>query len=161
MPTGPWQLYSRAKRAIGAGGVAMASGGITLGAGVFKLTLHRPSASANIMRISNGGISTWASVGSEVAGGYGGPPGGYRLSNVRWTVDAVMKDRMNFQFTTLMVTCRSTMSQIKYAVIRTSTGPTAGKVICFCTLTATPITITNGWIMISNHVNGSTVFFLA
>jgi len=32
---GKWQLYTRAKRAIGSGGVSMGSGGITLGGGCF------------------------------------------------------------------------------------------------------------------------------
>jgi len=72
MPIGQWKIYTRAKRALGRGGAAMASGGVTLGAGVFKLCLYRPSASANILRTSNGGISTYASVGCEVSarGGY-------------------------------------------------------------------------------------------
>ena len=36
------------------------------------MCLHRTSASANILKVSNGGISTFASVGSEISatGGY-------------------------------------------------------------------------------------------
>jgi len=144
---GAWKLYTKAKRALGSGGVACGSGGITLGAGVFKLTLHRPSASANILRVTNGGISTYASVTGEcsargryVVGGLAiGPATG------KWTVGASTK-AMKFTYTTIgwVVTASgSTIQNIKYAVIRTSTGATAGKVVCFCTLTATAFNLTS------------------
>jgi hypothetical protein len=144
---GAWKLYTRAKRSLGTGGTACGSGGITLGAGVFKLTLHRASASANILKITNGGISTYASVlgecsarGRYVVGGLAlGPAAG------KWTVGASSK-AMKFTYTTIgwVVTASgSTIQNIKYAVIRTSTGATAGKVICYCTLTTTAFNLTS------------------
>jgi hypothetical protein len=144
---GAWKLYTRAKRSLGTGGTACGSGGITLGAGVFKLTLHRASASANILKITNGGISTYASVlgecsarGRYVVGGLAiGPAAG------KWTVGASTK-AMKFTYTTIgwVVTASgSTIQNIKYAVIRTSTGATAGKVVCYCTLTTTAFNLTS------------------
>src|SRR5216683_1868898 len=55
---GPWQLYAKAKFYIG-------RGDITLGAGIFKMSLHRASASAAIMRLST--RSTFASIPGEIS----------------------------------------------------------------------------------------------
>ena len=70
MAAGAWKVFTRAKRLIGTGGVAMISGGVTLGAGIFKMTLHKKSASANLLKGTNAGLSTYASIGSPV-GNYG------------------------------------------------------------------------------------------
>ena len=120
----------------------MASGGITLGAGVFKMTLHRPSASANILRTSNGGISTFASVGFEVSGG-GYTPSGKNLgpASGKWTVGASTK-AMKFATNMITFTANATVFNIKYALIRTSMTPTNGKVVCFCTLSANGFNLT-------------------
>jgi hypothetical protein len=36
------------------------------------------------------------------------------------------------------------LTNIKYALMRNSTGAGAGKAICYCTLSATPFTISTG-----------------
>jgi len=141
MAAGTWKVYTQAKRLIG-------SGSITLGAGVFKMVLFRASASANILKVSNGGISTYASVpgeisafGSYVTGGKNiGPATGH------WTVGASV-DRMKFTYTTtgiIFSACASALNNIKYAMIRNSTGAGAGKALCFCTLSTAAFTITAG-----------------
>lgn len=144
---GAWKIYTRAKRIIGTGGNAMTANGITLGVGVFKLTLHRPSASANILRVTNGGISTFASVLGECSARGRYVAGGLALAPVtgRWTVGQSTK-AMKFTYTTagwVVTASGSTISNIKYAVIRTSSGAGAGKVVCFCTLTATAFNLTS------------------
>ncbi len=141
MAAGTWKIYTRAKRLIG-------TGGITLNAGVFKMALCRTSASANILKVSNGGISTWASVGSEISarGGYAANGRNLPPATARWTVGASTK-AMKFTYTAtgLVFTANgSALNNIRYAVIRNSTGAGAGKVLCFCTLSTAAFTIAIG-----------------
>jgi hypothetical protein len=141
MSVGTWKIYTRAKRYI-------ATGSITLGAGVFKLSLMRASASANILKVTNGGISTFASVGGEISATGGYATGGRNLTPAtgKWTVGA-STHQMKFTGTTtgLVFTANAAaLNNIKYALIRNSTGVGAGKVVCFCTLSTTPFTISSG-----------------
>jgi hypothetical protein len=156
MAAGTWKIYSKAKRYIGAGGVAMTSGGVTLGAGVFKMCLLKASASAAIKSVAIGGISTWASISSfEIAaqGGYAahgrnidaaGGGAGAGTGATKWTTGASTK-QLKFTYTTtglVFTASGANLSVIKYAVIRTSSGANAGKVLCFCTLSTSPFSIT-------------------
>jgi hypothetical protein len=141
MAAGAWKLYTRAKRAI-------ATGGITLGAGVFKMSLFRVSASANILKITNGGISTFASVGGEISATGGYVAGGRNIAPVsgKWTVGA-STHQMKFSYTAagLVFTANGgSLNNIKYAGIRTSTGAGAGKMLCFCTLSAAAFSVSSG-----------------
>lgn len=116
-----------------------------MGAGVFKMALCRTSASANILKISNGGISTWGSVGSEISatGGYAANGRNLPPATGKWTVGASTK-QMKFTYTAagLVFTANgANLNNIRYAVIRNSTGAGAGKVICFCTLSTAAFTI--------------------
>ena len=141
MAVGQWKCFTRALRNLGKGGAGCGSGGITLGAGVFKMTLHRPSASANLLKVSNGGISTWASVTGEVSARGNYPVGGLAIAPAggKWTVGSSTK-AMKFTYTTIGVAIfpnGSTIQNVKYAVIRRSTAPLAGKVVFYCTLSTT------------------------
>lgn len=147
MAAGTWKIYTRAKRIIGTGGSAMTSGGITLGVGVFKMSLHRASASANILKISNGGISTFASVPGEISARGGYVAGGRNLvpATAQWTVGASAK-QMKFTYSTVglvFTASGSALNNIKYALIRTSSGAGAGKVLCFVTLSTAAFTISS------------------
>jgi hypothetical protein len=144
---GPWKVYTQSKRALGVGGAAMTSGGITLGVGVFKMSLHRASASADILKVSNGGISTFASVPGEISATGTYAAGGRNLlpATGQWTVGASTK-QMKFTYSTVGLVFTASgvpMSNIKYALIRTSSGAGAGKVLCFCTLSTAAFTITS------------------
>jgi len=157
MAAGSWKLYTQFKRLLG-------SGSITLGAGVFKMTLHRASASANILRISDAGISTYASIGAEISATGGYATGGRSLLPVtgKWTVGASSK-QMKFTYTTagiVFTASGAALNNIKYAAIRNSTGAGAGKVLCFCTLSSTAFTITSGNTLTITP-NASGVFTLA
>ena len=148
MATGTWKLFTRAKRNMGTGGNAMTAGGVTLGVGVFKMSLHRVSASANLLKISNGGISTFASVKGEISATGGYAAGGRNLlpATGKWTVGASTK-QMKFSYSTvgLVFTANAgNLTNIKYAVVRTSSGAVAGKVVCFCTLSTAAFTVTSG-----------------
>ena len=67
MAAGTWKVFRKAKRIMGTGPGVMTAGGITLGVGVFKMSLHRASASANLLNNAIGGISTFASVPGEIS----------------------------------------------------------------------------------------------
>lgn len=139
MAAGTWKVYAKAKKYIGAGT-------ITLGAGVFKMQLHRASASAAILALST--RSTNASIPGEISATGGYAVGGRNLvpATARWTVGASAK-QYKFTFSTvgLVFTANAgNLTNIKYALIRNSTGAGAGKVLCFCTLSTAAFTIALG-----------------
>jgi len=135
MSAGTWKVYTRAKRAIG-------TGSITLNAGVFKMALFRPSASANILKKSNGGISTYGSVPGEISATGGYATGGKALAAFGWTLGA-SATQMKFRYTTLGIVWTGALNNIKYALIRNSTGAGAGKALCFVTLSTAQFSVTN------------------
>jgi hypothetical protein len=139
MAAGTWKIYAKAKKYIGAGT-------ITLGAGVFKMCLHRASASAAILVLST--RSTWASIPGEISalGGYAAAGRNIGPATGKWTVGASAKS-YKFTYTTagLIFTANGgNLNNVKYAVIRNSTGAGAGKVLCFCTLSTAAFTVTSG-----------------
>ena len=139
MAAGTWKVFSKSKRYLGAGGT------ITLGAGVFKMSLHRASASANLLNNAIGGISTFASVPGEISplGGY--VAGGRNIAPATgiWTTGVSTK-QIKFTYTTVglvFTASNASLKNIKYAVIRNSTGAGAGKVLCFVTLSTAAFSI--------------------
>lgn len=137
MAAGPWKVFKKAKRYIG-------NGTITLGAGVVKMSLHRASASALFAAL---GISTFASAPAEISARGGYAAGGRNVvpNTGQWTVGA-SAGQMKWTFSTIglvFTASGSTLNNIKYALMRTSTGAGAGKVICFCTLSTAPFSITS------------------
>ena len=139
MAVGTWKIYAKAKKYIGAGT-------ITLGAGVFKMALHRASASAAILVLST--RSTWASIPGEISATGGYVAGGRNLvpATGQWTVGASAKQYKFTQTTAGLVFTASgaSLNNIKYAIIRNSTGAGAGKVLCFCTLSSAAFSISSG-----------------
>ncbi len=138
MPAGVWKIYAKAKKYIG-------NGTITLGAGVFKMALHRPSASAAILVLST--RSTWASIPGEISAVGGYAVGGRNIGPAtgHWTVGASAK-QYKFSYTTLGIiftASGATLANIKYAILRNSTGAGAGRVLCFCTLSSAAFSITS------------------
>lgn len=155
MAAGTWKIYAKAKKYIGAGT-------ITLGAGVFKMQLHRPSASAAILVLSTRSLNT--SIPGEISatGGYVALGRNLLPATARWTVGASAK-QYKFTYSTvgLIFTANGgNLTNIKYALIRNSTGVGAGKVLCFCTLSTGAFTITSGNTLTITP-NASGVFTLA
>lgn len=148
MAAGTWKIYSKAKKIIGTGGNAMTANGITLGVGVFKMCLLKTSASAAIKSVAIGGISTWASISSfEIAaqGGYAAHGRNIGPATGTWTTGASTK-QLKFTYTTtglVFTASGAALSAIKYAVIRTSSGANAGKLLCFCTLSTAAFSISS------------------
>ena len=138
MAAGTWKIYAKAKKLIGAGT-------ITLGAGVFKMSLHRTSASAAILVLST--RSTFASIPGEISATGGYVAGGRNLlpATAQWTVGASAK-QYKFTYSTVglvFTASGASLTNIRYALIRNSTGAGAGKVLCFCTLSTAAFTITS------------------
>jgi hypothetical protein len=78
--------------------------------------------------------------GGYVAGGRNIAP-----ATGQWTVGASAK-QYKFTFTTagiVFTASGSTIQNIKYALIRNSTGAGAGKVLCFCTLSTAAFNLTS------------------
>lgn len=141
MAAGTYKLYTRAKRYIG-------TGSITLGAGVFKMVLLRASASALILKITNAGLSTYASLVGEISATGGYVAGGRNLlpATGKYTVGASAK-AMKFTYSTIGLVFTANggnLTNIKYLAVRNSTGSTAGKLLCFVTLSSSAFTIASG-----------------
>ena len=138
MAVGTWKIYAKAKFYLG-------NGTITLGAGVFKMSLHRTAASAAIVVLST--RSTFASIGNEISARGGYAVGGRNLvpATGSWVVGASAK-QYKFTMSTIGIVftaSNSNLNQIRYALIRNSTGTTAGKVLCFCSLSSAEFNITS------------------
>lgn len=148
MAVGTWKIYTRAKRRIGTGGVAMTSQGVTLGVGVFKMCLLKTSASAALLKVTNAGISTWAQAKSGTTeivaqGGYAANGRNIAPATGQWTVGASVK-QMKFTYTTAglaFTASGAALSAIKYCCIRTSSGATTGQMLVFVTLSTASFSI--------------------
>ena len=135
MAASAWQLYNIAKKYIG-------NGTITLGAGVFKMVLASASSNASTFT-----ISTYAQITNEIAAAGGYVTGGRNLvpATSQWVTGASAK-QMKFTQTTTGLTFTASganLADIKYAIIRNSTGSTAGKLLCFCQLSSSNFTVTS------------------
>jgi hypothetical protein len=135
MAASAWQLYNSAKRYIG-------NGTITLGAGVFKMLLARSASNTSTFT-----LSTYASITNEISATGGYVTGGKNLvpATGQWTVGASAKQQ-KFTYSTVGLTFTASgasLTNVKYAVIRNSTGATAGKLLCFCQLSTTQFTVTS------------------
>lgn len=138
MAAGTWKIYAKAKQYIG-------NGTITLGAGVFKMQLHRASASAAILVLSTRSVSSSipgeiSAVGGYVAKGRNLPP-----ATGQWVVGASAK-QYKFTYTTaglVFTASGASLSNIKYALLRNSVNGSTGKLLCFCTLSTAAFTITS------------------
>ena len=135
MAASAWQLYNKAKQSIG-------NGTITLGAGVFKMVLARSASNASTFT-----LSTYASVTNEISATGGYVTGGKTLvpATAQWTVGASAK-QMKFTMSTVglaFTASGASLTNIKYAIIRNSTGATAGKLLCFCQLSSSQFTVTS------------------
>ena len=135
MAASAWQLYSYAKRYIG-------NGTITLGAGVFKMLLATSASNASTFT-----ISTYAQITGEISATGGYTTGGKNLvpATAQWTVGASAK-QMKFTLSSVglaFTASGASLTNIKYAILRNSTGALAGKLLCFCQLSSSQFTVTS------------------
>jgi len=130
-----WQLYNSAKKYIG-------NGTITLGAGVFKMLLARSASNASTFT-----LTAYSQITNEISATGGYATGGKNLvpATAYWTVGASAK-QMKFTMSTVglaFTASGASLTNIKYAVLRNSTGSTAGRLLCFCQLSSSQFTVTS------------------
>lgn len=130
-----WQLYNKAKQYIG-------NGTITLGAGVFKMVLANSASNASTFT-----LTAYSQITGEISATGGYVSGGKNLvpATALWTVGASAKQ---FKFTMSTVGLAFTASgasltNIRYAILRNSTGAGAGRLLCFCQLSSSQFTVTS------------------
>ena len=138
MAVGTWKVYAKAKQYLG-------NGTITLGAGVFKMSLHRTSASASILVLSTRSLSTSITGEISAVGGYVAVGRNLVPATAQWTVGASAKQyKFTYSTTGLVFTASgATLGNIKYALIKNSLSAGGGKVLCFVTLSSTAFNITS------------------
>lgn len=132
-----WKIYAAAKNKIG-------KGTLTLNSGVFKMSLHRNSASGTATSLS--AISIWSSIVAEITAQGGYAAGGKAVPAAYWTVGASAL-QMKFSYTTaglVFTASGAALNNIRYAVIRKSSGATtSGFPICYCSLSSAAFTISS------------------
>ncbi len=132
-----WKIYAAAKKKIG-------NGSLTLHTGVFKMSLHRNSASGTITSLS--AISIFSSVAAEISATGGYAAGGRSVPGAGWTVGASAL-QFKFRYTTaglVFTASGASLSNIRYALIRKSSGSaTSGFPLCYCSLSSAAFTITS------------------
>jgi len=130
-----WQLYNKAKQYIG-------NGTITLGAGVFKMVLATSASNASTFT-----LTAYSQITGEISATGGYTSGGKNLvpATALWTVGASAK-QMKFTMSTVglaFTASGASLTNIKYAILRNSTGATAGRLLCFCQLSSSQFTVTS------------------
>jgi len=133
MAASAWQLYNEAKKYIG-------NGTIVLGAGVFKMVLASASSNASTFT-----ISVYSELTNEIAATGGYVTGGKNLvpATAQWTVGASAK-QMKYTMSTVGIAFTASgapLTDIKFAILRNSTGAAAGKLLCFCQLSSSNFTV--------------------
>jgi hypothetical protein len=135
MAASAWQLYNSAKKYIG-------NGTITLGAGVFKMVLATSASNASTFT-----LTAYSQITNEISATGGYTTGGKNLvpATAYWTVGASAK-QMKFTMSTVglaFTASGASLTNIKYAILRNSTGATAGRLLCFCQLSSSQFTVTS------------------
>ena len=130
-----WQLYNKAKQYIG-------NGTITLGAGVFKMVLARTSSNCTTFA-----LTAYSQITAEISATGGYATGGKNLvpATAYWTVGASAK-QMKFTMSTVglaFTASGASLTNIRFAIPRNSTGAGAGKLLCFCALSSAQFTVTS------------------
>jgi hypothetical protein len=125
-----WEIFNVAKHKIGAAG-------LSLSGATFRMSLHRSSASTNL----TGAITIFSSIGDECSGG------GYSaitLSGVTWTAGASAGQQAWDVTDPVFTASASTLSAVRFAVVRTSGGAGSGIPLCFAALSTAEFDVTTG-----------------
>jgi hypothetical protein len=131
MAASQWMVFDNAKHSL-------CNGEINLSSNTFRLSLHRTSASANIV----GDVTIFTSLGDECSGG------GYvakTLPAVTWGA-GISAGQQKFDCSNPVFTASlSTLSAVRYAVIRKSAGSTtSGLLLCYAALSTAEFNVTTG-----------------
>jgi hypothetical protein len=129
MAASAWTMFPRGRHHIGTQ---------TLSAGTYRLSLHKSAASTNL---SASGLTQFGSVGNECTGG------GYSataLGNIAWTA-GTSANISKWDCSDIVITASgSDITNVRFAVIRLSTGASQGLPICYAALSTTAFTVSTG-----------------
>jgi len=133
MAASAWQLYNEAKKYIG-------NGNITLGIGKFYMQLHTSASNASTFT-----LSVNSQVDNQVAAAGGYVAGGRLLvpETGQW-VQGLSAKQQKFTMSSIglaFTASGAAIANIKFAVIRNSTGSGAGKLLCWCKLSTSQFTV--------------------
>src|SRR5262245_15809792 len=142
MAAGTWQIYASAKKKIAQGD---AHGGISLGFGVFKMSLHTTASSAAINGIT--ARVKWSSIGNEISakGGYAAGGRNLKPATGQRTVGA-NGAQFKFTYSTSGLTftaSNATLVNVRYAVIKQSVtgGVLTGYPVCYAPLSTSQFSV--------------------
>ena len=124
-----WAFYNSFREKLGEGDFDLSGTSVN-----FTMSLHTSAGSANA---TNAALSTYASIGSEVANGNGYATGGLSVSGRTWAAGA---SAGVFRFDSTAVVWTATggdISDIKFAIIYQS----GGKLVCYSKLTTSQFTL--------------------
>ena len=132
MAASAWTIFDSAKH-------KMATSQMPLSGGVFRISLHKTSASA---LLSNQGITIFTSLGDQCSGG------GYvarTLSGVAWTAGASAAQQKWDVSDPVITASASVLSAVRYAVVRLSNGSTvSGFLLAYAALSTAEFNVTTG-----------------
>jgi hypothetical protein len=132
-----WKIYAASKKKIG-------NGTLTLHTGVFKMSLHRNSASGTITSLST--ISIWSSIVAEITAQGGYAAGGRSVPTIAWTLGvSALQYKFSYAAGGVIFTASgAALNNIRYALIRKSSGSTtSGFPLCYCSLSSANFTISS------------------
>jgi hypothetical protein len=136
MGASAWTVFWDAKHRLGLAGTS----GFNLSASKFRMSLHRTSASANLL---SNNVSTYGSI-SYMASGGGINAEGQTLTGVTWVSSAAGVQRFDCSNEVWSPT-GSALSQVRYAVIRESEGAvTSGYPLCYAALSTAEFPVGDG-----------------
>jgi hypothetical protein len=140
MAASAWKVFGLAKRSIG-------RGEFTLHTGIYRMALHTTAASAVLSQMRSVGslVSAWASIGNQIVvqGGY--QSSGRTIPAIKWSTGA-NNSTLKFYYTTtgiVFTASGATLSNVRYAVIRNSTGGDVGRPLCYAALSTSQFSVTS------------------
>lgn len=148
MAASAWTIFDKAKKRLGNNDISLSASG-------FIITLHRTSASANLV----GDVTIFSSIGSEVSA-----TGGYTdlaLSGQVWTTGASAGEYKWDVTDPVFTASGSAINNVRYAVIRLSVGSTSsGYPLCYAALSTAAFNVSSGNTL-TIQMNSSGVFTLS
>ena len=135
---------SKARRCYAAAKKKIGNGTLTLHTGVFKMSLHKNSASGTITSLST--ISIFSSIIAEIAAAGGYVAGGRSVPTIAWTL-GVSNLQYKFSYAAggvIFTASGASLASIRYALIRKSSGSTtSGFPLCYCSLSSAAFSISS------------------
>jgi len=138
-----WAIYNKAKNKI-------AEGTIPLNGSIWRTQLHTSASNASVAT-----FSLVASITNEVANGNGYVTGGKTLPTPTWTTGASAGQYAFDSGDPIWTASGGTIPNIKFAVIRNSTGAGVGHALCWSKLTTAQFTLAqDNTLTIQMNANG-------